>query len=79
MDQQLSHRALAMLRAAAAGRAQLTSSCEPDLYVDGLPCCDQPAARALTHAGLLQPARPALVGQRVPAVLSPAGLAALGA
>ena len=33
-------RGIAMLRAVAAGRAKVTRSAEPDLFVDGLPCCD---------------------------------------
>lgn len=50
----LSYRALAMLRAVAQGRAEITVSLEPDLYVDGLPCSDQSAAHRLAHAGLLR-------------------------
>jgi hypothetical protein len=73
----VTYRALAMLRAVAAGRAQVSCSCEPDLFVDGLPCCDQVTARALVHAGLVRPARIGLVGERVPAVLTTAGLDAL--
>lgn len=71
----INYRALAMLRATDAGRAQLTCSSEPDLFIDGLPCCDQFAAHALVHQGLIQPARPGLVGQRVPAQLTAAGRA----
>lgn len=67
------HRTLAMLRAVAAGRAQLSCSSEPDLFIDGLSCCDQFAAHALVHAGLVQQGRPGLVGQRVLAALTPAG------
>lgn len=70
-------RELAMLRAVAAGRAQVSCSCEPDMFVDGLPCCDQVAARALVRAGLVRPARLGVVGERVPAALTVAGLAAL--
>lgn len=68
-----------MLRAVAAGRAEIAWSCEPDLYVDGLVCCDQYTAHLLAHRGLVVPARPAAVGQRVRARLTPAGEAALGA
>lgn len=67
----------AMLRAVAAGHAEITCSCEPDLYVDGLPCCDQNAARELVRAGLLRAARPGRVGQRVPALLTEPGHTAL--
>lgn len=66
-------RALAMLRAVAAGRAQLTCSSEPDLFVDGLPCCDQFTAHVLAHEGLIRPSRVAPLGHRVPATLTAAG------
>ncbi|HEX6346939.1 hypothetical protein [Umezawaea sp.] len=72
-DSPLSHRALALLRATAAGRVELTSSSEPDFRVDKLSCCDQPAARLLVHAGFIQPATAAPFGQWVPAHLSAAG------
>lgn len=66
----LTHREVAMLRAVAAGRAEVTLSAEPDLYVDGVPCCDQPAAHRLAHNGFIAPTRPGLVQRRVPAVLT---------
>ncbi|WP_436502075.1 hypothetical protein [Actinokineospora sp. HUAS TT18] len=66
-----------MLRAVAAGRAELVLSCEPDMLIDGLSCCDQFTAHDLTRAGLVRPAHPGLVGHRVPAVLTNAGHAAL--
>lgn len=69
----LSHRALAMLRAIADGRAEITVSQEPDLFVDGLPCSDQSSAHFLFHAGLVLPSRAGAPGSRVPAVLSEAG------
>jgi hypothetical protein len=69
------HRVLAMLRAVDAGRAQLTCSAEPDLYVDGMPCCDQFTAHVLAHEGLVRPGQPGTPGQRVPAVLTTAGRA----
>ncbi|WIV52922.1 hypothetical protein [Amycolatopsis nalaikhensis] len=71
------YRARAMLRAVAAGRAQITCSREPDMFVDGLPCCDQAAARALIHAGLVRAARLGVAGERVPAALSAEGRSAL--
>ncbi|WP_199434489.1 hypothetical protein [Qaidamihabitans albus] len=71
------HRTLAMLRAVAAGRAHVSCSSEPDLFVDGVPCCDQFAAHALAREGLVRPARPGRVGQRVPAALTDAGRALL--
>ncbi|REH28577.1 hypothetical protein BCF44_12619 [Kutzneria buriramensis] len=73
----LSRRALNMLRAVAAGRGRLTLSCELDLYVDGLPCCDQITARSLTRAGLIAPGQPGRLGESVPAVLTPDGSAAV--
>lgn len=50
-------RARAMLRAVAEGRAEITTSCEPDMYVDGLNCCDQSLAHTLTHCGLIRRSR----------------------
>lgn len=73
----LNHRQLAMLRAVAGGRAEITCSCEPDLYVDGLPCCDQGSARDLVQTGLLRAARTGPTGQRVTAALTDLGRAAL--
>jgi len=73
----LTDRAAAMLRAVAAGRAHLTVSVEPDLYVDELPCCDQSTAHELAHTGLVAPAHPAPPGTRVQAVLTDAGRRAL--
>ncbi|SDY95830.1 hypothetical protein SAMN05421504_1088 [Amycolatopsis xylanica] len=70
-------RAQAMLRAVVAGRAQVSCSCEPDLFIDGVSCGDQFTAHALAHAGLITASRLAAIGQRVPAALTPAGLAAL--
>ena len=75
----LTHRTRAILRAVGAGRVQISLSCEPDMFVDGLACCDQVIARGLAHAGLVRPARPGSVGQRVPAVLTPRGADRLAA
>lgn len=72
-DTGLSYRAIAMLRAVDTGAAELTCSCEPDLFIDGVPCCDQFTAHMLAHRGFIRPARLAAVGSRVPAVLTPAG------
>lgn len=74
-----SHRTLAMLRAVAAGRGQVSCSSEPDLFIDGVPCCDQFTAHTLTHDGLIRPDRIGLIGQRVPAALTGAGRALLTA
>ncbi|GLY65827.1 hypothetical protein [Amycolatopsis taiwanensis] len=73
-NEELSYRAMAMLRAVAAGRAQMSRSCEPDLFVDGVACCDQVTARALARDGYIRPSRP---GDRAPAELTEAGRAAL--
>ncbi|NKQ55000.1 hypothetical protein HFP15_19135 [Amycolatopsis sp. K13G38] len=66
---------MAILRAVASGRAEITCSCEPDVFIDGLACCDQMTARSLAHAGLICPARPGAVGHRVPVRLTAAGRA----
>ena len=54
----LSHRALAVLRAVAAGRAELTLRFGPNLRIDGLHCTDQLVARHLLDARLVRPASP---------------------
>jgi uncharacterized metal-binding protein len=77
MADELNHRARALLRAIAAGRAEVTRSSEPDLKVDGLLCSDQCAARELAHAGLLRPARRDGSGPWVRAELTAAGRAVL--
>lgn len=69
----VNHRMLAMLRAVGAGRGRVSCSSEPDLFIDGLSCGDQFAAHALAHLGLIRPARPGLVGEQVPAILTTAG------
>lgn len=74
---ELNHRARAMLRAVVAGRAQLSCGREPDLFIDGVPCCDQYTAHTLAHAGLVEHQRPGGFGERVPAVLTASGLAAI--
>lgn len=73
----LSRRAIAMLKAVAEGRAELRCSCEPDLRVDGLSCCDQNTAHDLAHAGLVRPTRLVAPGQWAPAELTEAGHRAL--
>ena len=47
------------------------------LFIDGVPCCDQFTAHILAHDGLIEPAYTGDVGQRVPASLTAAGLAAI--
>jgi hypothetical protein len=78
-DVSLPRRELAMLHAIAAGRGEITGSSEPDLFIDGLACCDQNAAHHLAHAGLVHTTRPAEAGQRVPAALTTPGRAVLAA
>ena len=75
----LSGRDRAILRAVAAGGAELALGAEQDLFFDGRCCCDQAAAHGLVRAGLIVAATLGLVGQRVAAALTPAGEQALGA
>jgi hypothetical protein len=75
----LSGRDRAILRAVSAGGAELALGTEPDLYLDGLCCCDQSAAHHLFRAGLIAAGALGLVGQRVAAMLTAAGQQALGA
>lgn len=63
----------AILRAVAAGRVRMSLSCEPDLFIDGLACCDQTTAHWLHHAGLIRPAHPGRIGDLVPAMLTAEG------
>jgi hypothetical protein len=71
----LTGRDRALLRAVAAGRCELTMSCEPVLLVDGLPCTDSSAAHRLIAAGYVAP--PGTTTLTSPAVLTPNGLEAL--
>ena len=73
----VSYRSLSMLRAVAAGRAQVSCSCEPDLFIDGVSCGDQFTAHMLAHSGFLQPGAAGLPGQLVPAQITPSGAALL--
>ena len=76
----LSGRDRAILRAVAAGRAELRTGSEPDLLLDGRFCCDQSAAHHLVQAGLIAATTTLkLVSQRVAAALTPAGREALDA
>ncbi len=74
--QELSHRDRTLLRAVAAGRAEVSCSREPVILVDGCFCCDPFAAGRLTRAGLLA-AGSGPIGSRVPAELTPEGRMAL--
>ena len=75
----LSGRDRAILRAVAAGGAQLQLGAEPDLFFDGRSCCDQNAAHHLVRSGLIAARSLGLVGQRVAATLTSAGREAIGA
>ncbi|MCO1657174.1 hypothetical protein [Pseudonocardia humida] len=75
----LSGRDRAILRAVAAGDAELSWGAEPDLLLGGRYCCDQPAAHRLARAGLIAPVRVCATGQRVPARVTPAGMRELSA
>jgi hypothetical protein len=74
----LSGRDRAILRAVAAGGAELQLGSEPDLFFDGRCCCDQSAAHQLVRAGFIAAATLGLVGRRVAATLTAAGHEALG-
>jgi hypothetical protein len=67
----------AYLRAVHDGRAEMTNSREPDLFVDGLACCDQETARQLADAHLIRPVTTADADARVPAALTREGAEAL--
>jgi hypothetical protein len=81
MNITLMTRHLAMLRAVAAGRAELTCSRIPDLYVDGRCCTDHAASALLITAGLIDRAgdcgREIPATGRVPARITPTGAALL--
>lgn len=70
-------RASAILRAVAAGRVEMTYGCEPDMFIDGVYCCDQFAAHELARLGFVRPDQAATRDQRVRATLTDAGIAAL--
>ncbi|MFJ7213840.1 hypothetical protein [Amycolatopsis sp. NPDC098790] len=74
----LSRRAITILKAVRDGRAELRCSCEPDLRVDGLSCCDQNTAHDLARAGLIRAIGTPSPGQWAPAQLTDAGHHALG-
>lgn len=74
----LNHRERATLTAVGRGRAEMTCSCEPDLYIDGIACCDQFTAHRLVRLALVVPLRAGRHGERVPALLTDSGRAAIG-
>lgn len=75
---ELNHRERATLRAVARGAAEITLSVEPDLFVDGLACCDQATVHRLARRGFIVAQRQGRAGERVPALITDAGLVALG-
>lgn len=75
---ELSGRQRALLRAVAAGRCELSCSQVPDMFVDGLCCCDQLSARQLVRAQLVTTGD-GFAGRRVAAALTAAGQAVLAA
>ncbi|MCI2422672.1 hypothetical protein MOQ72_35125 [Saccharopolyspora sp. K220] len=75
---ELNNRERATLRAVAAGRVQITCSCEPDLYIDGMAFCDQHTARRLVHDGLMRPASAGQPGELVEAELTTPGTEQIG-
>ncbi|GAA4851295.1 hypothetical protein GCM10025787_38090 [Saccharopolyspora rosea] len=72
---ELNQRERSTLRAVAAGRVEMTSGSEPDLFVDGLCYSDQATAHGLVHKGLLKPG--SYRGPRASAVLTDIGRAML--
>lgn len=75
---ELNNRERATLRAVGLGRAEITCSTEPDLFIDGLACCDQFTAHRLAHLRLVIPLRAGRTGERVPALLTDTARAMLG-
>lgn len=72
----LNRRELSILRAVAAGRGKLVSSCEPALAVDGR-WCDHMSVHRLVVEGLIQPARPVSIGRRASAIVTSEGYSVL--
>lgn len=67
-----------MLRAIAEGRGQLQTHPHLTLAVDGL-WCDFTATNDLISNAQIQPAFPAPIGTRTPAILTPTGIQTLTA
>lgn len=75
---QLNRRERATLLAVAQGRAEMSCSSEPDLFIDGIACCDQVTAHHLARLDLVKPRRTGRLGERVPAVVTDFARAVLG-
>ncbi len=71
-SQTLNNRERATLSAVGLGRCEITCSAEPDLFIDGIPCCDQFTAHRLARLGLVIGLRAGRLGERVPAQLTDA-------
>jgi hypothetical protein len=78
VEQTLTNRHRAMLKAVDAGRAEALCGCAPDLLIDGR-YCDHLAVRELFSAGLIAVAEPGSVGQRVAARITDSGRSVLKA
>ncbi|RJQ66842.1 hypothetical protein D5S17_34170 [Pseudonocardiaceae bacterium YIM PH 21723] len=74
---EISFRERAILRAIAAGTAQMVSGCACDLRIDGH-WCDHTAAQKLFAAGMIRAAKTAPAGQMVPVEITPIGQNQLG-
>lgn len=77
-DIHLNHRERATLLAVAEGRAEMSCSSVPDLFIDGIGCCDQFTAHRLARFGLLRPQRGGSPVDRVPALLTEPARTLLG-
>lgn len=77
-QEELNYRERATLRAVALGKAEITCSSEPDLFIDGLACCDQSTVHQLAHLGWIAPAMSGRPGERVAAQITALGRAVLG-
>lgn len=74
----LNRRERATLETVGLGRAEMRCSHEPDLFIDGLACCDQFTAHRLARLALIAPLRTGRPGERVRALLTAAARAAIG-
>ncbi|MPY79271.1 MAG: hypothetical protein GEV04_12425 [Actinophytocola sp.] len=77
-QEDLNYRERATLRAVALGTAEITCSSEPDLFIDGLACCDQSTVHQLARLGWIEPEVSGRPGERVRAQITALGRAALG-
>ncbi|MPY85035.1 MAG: hypothetical protein GEV00_17315 [Actinophytocola sp.] len=77
-QEELNYRERATLRAVALGQAEITCSSEPDLFIDGLSCCDQSTVHRLARLGWIESTVSGKPGERVAAQITPLGRAVLG-